>query len=136
MVVTLISGIILGAPTLRVRGDYLAIVTLGFGEIVRLILVNADWLGGSARHLGHPARPPEPRTLFEIPHLDWSGFVAVVDLDTPRPFLQFGVIDSIPYYWLALDPGVHRAVPRLADARTAASAGPGRPPARTRTPPS
>src|SRR6478672_9085543 len=42
MGVTLLSGIILGAPTLRVRGDYLAIVTLGFGEIVRLILVNAD----------------------------------------------------------------------------------------------
>src|SRR5215217_6642328 len=39
-VVTLISGILLGAPTLRVRGDYLAIVTLGFGEIIRLIAVN------------------------------------------------------------------------------------------------
>ena len=36
MCVTAISGLILGAPTLRVRGDYLAIVTLGFGEIVRL----------------------------------------------------------------------------------------------------
>jgi branched-chain amino acid transport system permease protein len=34
--VTMLSGVILGAPTLRVRGDYLAIVTLGFGEIIRL----------------------------------------------------------------------------------------------------
>ena len=35
MVVTMIFGLILGAPTLRLRGDYLAIVTLGFGEIIR-----------------------------------------------------------------------------------------------------
>ena len=53
----MISGVILGAPTLRVRGDYLAIVTLGFGEIVRLCLVNSQWLGGAAGHLGHPETP-------------------------------------------------------------------------------
>jgi branched-chain amino acid transport system permease protein len=35
-------GILLGAPTLRLRGDYLAIVTLGFGEIVPAIFLNAD----------------------------------------------------------------------------------------------
>ena len=40
-----ISGVLLGAPTLRVRGDYLAIVTLGFGEIIRLVAVNPEWLG-------------------------------------------------------------------------------------------
>jgi branched-chain amino acid transport system permease protein len=39
---TAVSGIIIGAPTLRVRGDYLAMVTLGFGEIVYLLLVNLD----------------------------------------------------------------------------------------------
>jgi branched-chain amino acid transport system permease protein len=39
---TAISGVIIGAPTLRVRGDYLAMVTLGFGEIVYLLLVNLD----------------------------------------------------------------------------------------------
>jgi branched-chain amino acid transport system permease protein len=39
-----VFGILLGAPTLRLRGDYLAVVTLGFGEIVRILLVN----------LGHP----------------------------------------------------------------------------------
>lgn len=38
--ITAISGLILGAPTLRLRGDYLAIVTLGFGEIVRLLADN------------------------------------------------------------------------------------------------
>nr|WP_241769798.1 hypothetical protein [Cellulosimicrobium sp. MM] len=35
--ITSLSGLILGSPTLRLRGDYLAIVTLGFGEIVRLL---------------------------------------------------------------------------------------------------
>jgi branched-chain amino acid transport system permease protein len=42
VVVTAISGILIGAPTLRLRGDYLAIVTLGFGEIVYLLLINLD----------------------------------------------------------------------------------------------
>ncbi|MDP0953317.1 ABC transporter ATP-binding protein, partial [Klebsiella pneumoniae] len=35
-------GVVLGAPTLRLRGDYLAIVTLGFGEIIRILLRNLD----------------------------------------------------------------------------------------------
>jgi branched-chain amino acid transport system permease protein len=39
---TAISGVLIGGPTLRVRGDYLAMVTLGFGEIVYLLLVNLD----------------------------------------------------------------------------------------------
>ncbi|MEU2349382.1 branched-chain amino acid ABC transporter permease [Modestobacter sp. NPDC049651] len=38
--ICLLAGVMLGAPTLRLRGDYLAIVTLGFGEIIRLIAVN------------------------------------------------------------------------------------------------
>jgi branched-chain amino acid transport system permease protein len=42
MAVAAIFGILLGAPTLRLRGDYLAIVTLGFGEIVRLFMNNLD----------------------------------------------------------------------------------------------
>lgn len=43
LLVTMFSGIILGLPVLRMRGDYLAIVTLGFGEIVR-ILALSEWL--------------------------------------------------------------------------------------------
>lgn len=47
--VTAISGLLLGSPTLRLRGDYLAIVTLGFGEIVRLLADNLkDVTNGSA----------------------------------------------------------------------------------------
>lgn len=41
-VVAALFGIILGAPTLRLRGDYLAIVTLGFGEIVPVVILNSD----------------------------------------------------------------------------------------------
>ena len=55
------SGVLLGAPTLRLRGDYLAIVTLGFGEIIRLLAQNFDWLGAAERHLQHPV-PAERRT--------------------------------------------------------------------------
>lgn len=43
LVITMLSGIILGLPVLRMRGDYLAIVTLGFGEIVRLLALS-EWL--------------------------------------------------------------------------------------------
>jgi branched-chain amino acid transport system permease protein len=42
LVVTALSGVLIGAPTLRLRGDYLAIVTLGFGEITYLLLINLD----------------------------------------------------------------------------------------------
>lgn len=39
-------GFVLGFPVLRLRGDYLAIVTLGFGEIIRLLLINLNWITG------------------------------------------------------------------------------------------
>src|SRR3546814_13487212 len=39
-------GFVLGFPVLRLRGDYLAIVTLGFGEIIRLLLINLNFLTG------------------------------------------------------------------------------------------
>ncbi|HEY4992658.1 MAG TPA: branched-chain amino acid ABC transporter permease [Nakamurella sp.] len=57
MAVTAVSGLILGSPTLRLRGDYLAIVTLGFGEIVRLLADNLDELTGGGRGLSQVAYP-------------------------------------------------------------------------------
>lgn len=42
-----LAGIMIGIPTLRLRGDYLAIATLGLGEIVRIIFLNWDYLGGA-----------------------------------------------------------------------------------------
>ncbi|MEZ5211181.1 MULTISPECIES: branched-chain amino acid ABC transporter permease [unclassified Gordonia (in: high G+C Gram-positive bacteria)] len=67
IVITGVTGVILGSPTLRVRGDYLAIVTLGFGEIVRLLADNlSDVTNGPAGlqgvlfpELGTSARHPD-----------------------------------------------------------------------------
>ncbi|WP_280236108.1 branched-chain amino acid ABC transporter permease [Nocardia cyriacigeorgica] len=55
--VTAVSGLILGSPTLRLRGDYLAIVTLGFGEIVRLLADNLVELTNGSRGLSGIAYP-------------------------------------------------------------------------------
>jgi branched-chain amino acid transport system permease protein len=56
MLITMFFGVILGVPTLRLRGDYLAIVTIGFGEIVRLLADNLDPLKGNVgfTNIGHP----------------------------------------------------------------------------------
>jgi len=61
-------GILLGAPTLRLRGDYLAIVTLGFGEIIRVVVQNTDAFG---RALGLSG-VPQHTSLFSC------GFVVVL----------------------------------------------------------
>jgi len=52
-----IFGTLLGYPVLRLRGDYLAIVTLGFGEIIRIILENWDELGNGPRGIGNIPPP-------------------------------------------------------------------------------
>ncbi|GMA85052.1 hypothetical protein GCM10025868_03020 [Angustibacter aerolatus] len=96
-----VSGILLGAPTLRVRGDYLAIVTLGFGEIIRLILLNSTNFTGGAPGISSIPKPPS-HEFFGIPHLVWQGATASVDLGTKTSVLTFGILDYIPYYWLAL----------------------------------
>ncbi|MGH9004009.1 MAG: branched-chain amino acid ABC transporter permease, partial [Acidimicrobiia bacterium] len=76
IVVAMVAGVMLGAPTLRLRGDYLAIVTLGFGEIVRIVAQNSGSLG-------------EARGITGIAH--------------PGPVLgaRFGLL-PLPYYYLAL----------------------------------
>lgn len=55
-VAAMVAGLLLGFPVLRLRGDYLAIVTLGFGEIVRLMLQNSS-ISGGARGISNIARP-------------------------------------------------------------------------------
>jgi branched-chain amino acid transport system permease protein len=76
----MISGVLLGWPTLRLRGDYLAIVTLGFAEIIRLAAQNSSLLRGQ-RGIGDIPHPPGEKA---------DG--------TPL----FGVLDAKPYYWLGL----------------------------------
>ena len=71
------AGILLGFPVLRLRGDYLAIVTLGFGEIIRLILLNwQDFTGGPNGIPGIP-RP----SFFGLPfNSSEHGFAATLGL--------------------------------------------------------
>ncbi|HZM02390.1 MAG TPA: branched-chain amino acid ABC transporter permease [Candidatus Saccharimonadales bacterium] len=63
-----LAGLLVGAPSLRLKGDYLAIVTLGFGEIIRVIFRNIDSLGGA---LGLNGIPP-------YTNIFWVFGVAVV----------------------------------------------------------
>jgi branched-chain amino acid transport system permease protein len=60
ILVAMIAGVTLGGPTLRLRGDYLAIVTLGFGEIVRIVAQNSTSLGQARGITGIP----HPGQLF------------------------------------------------------------------------
>ncbi len=49
-----VAGLLVGVPSLRLRGDYLAIVTLGFGEIIRVIIQNTDAVNGASGYSGIP----------------------------------------------------------------------------------
>jgi branched-chain amino acid transport system permease protein len=82
IVIAAISGVILGAPTLRLRGDYLAIVTLGFGEIVRISANNADSFTGG------------PRGISPIPHPPGTRDIKALNFNS--------VLDTRPYYYLTL----------------------------------
>ncbi|MBP9674054.1 MAG: branched-chain amino acid ABC transporter permease [Bacteriovoracaceae bacterium] len=62
-IVSAFFGYLVGLPSLRLRGDYLAIVTLGFGEIIRVLILNIDSIGGA-------------RGLTGIPHLTHLGWVS------------------------------------------------------------
>ncbi|GAA0323143.1 branched-chain amino acid ABC transporter permease [Actinoallomurus spadix] len=91
-----VSGIILGAPTLRLRGDYLAIVTLGFGEIVRIVANNTDYIGGP-RGIGGIPHPPS-LSEWTIPD---NGFFDAIGIGGVQP-LKYGALDGKPYYYLML----------------------------------
>lgn len=78
LAVALASGVVLGAPTLRLRGDYLAIVTMGFGEIIRILSRNVTSVTNGSAGITSVPRPPEPSENF------------------------FSTIESAHWYWLAL----------------------------------
>jgi branched-chain amino acid transport system permease protein len=66
IILAMIAGVLLGIPTLRLRGDYLAIVTLGFGEIVRLVLLNSTWSKGPNGIANVPMPPDIGPLKFEL----------------------------------------------------------------------
>lgn len=92
-VATAIGGVIIGLPTLRLRGDYLAIVTLGFGEIMPQIARNGDDLGGFNLTNGTGGITP----------IDGPGFGnwAEEHLRLPANYLNAANYDSL-YFWTAL----------------------------------
>lgn len=49
-----LAGLVIGIPSLRLKGDYLAIATLGFGEIIRVVWINTEYVGGAAGLSGIP----------------------------------------------------------------------------------
>lgn len=84
-----IFGVLLGAPTLRLRGDYLAIVTLGFGEIIRVFLNNLD----------HPVNITNgPKGISQIDSLHFFG----LDLGKKLTVMGFEVASVSLYYYLFL----------------------------------
>ena len=74
VVLGMICGCIIGYPTLKMRGDYLAIVTLGFGEIIRLVLNNWDSLTAGPNGLFGMARPALYYPSFGEDGLAWASF--------------------------------------------------------------
>ena len=82
-------GVLLGAPTLKLRGDYLAIVTLGFGEIIRVFLNNLD----------HPVNITNgPKGINEIDSVKVFG----LDLGHKYEVLGFTIANVSLYYYLFL----------------------------------
>jgi branched-chain amino acid transport system permease protein len=69
-------GVILGAPTLRLRGDYLALVTLGFGEVVRFAIRNLEEITGGTKGL-NPVPPPTLPGLAGLDSTDYRVFYFV-----------------------------------------------------------
>jgi len=72
-----ISGLIVGMPSLRLRGDYLAVVTLGFGEIIRILFNNAAFLGSATGYFGDdPSGLPTYTNFFWV--FAWATAIVVL----------------------------------------------------------
>ena len=97
-----LAGVLLGAPTLRLRGDYLAIVTLGFGEVIRILLNNLDVITNGPRGVTNI----DPATL-DPAHLDPKSVAsAKLLLYPPLPdlfhSLPLTLSSPVQYYYLIL----------------------------------
>jgi branched-chain amino acid transport system permease protein len=81
-IVAALFGVLLGAPTLRLRGDYLAIVTLGFGEIVPNFFLNATPLTGGTRGINPIAKPPTlgPFDFGQTSQRNWYWLILAIGL--------------------------------------------------------
>ena len=91
MAVTALAGLILGIPTLRLRGDYLAIVTLGFGEIIRLLADNLGEVTNGPRGLNEVAFPHVGETA-ELPRGVFSSGNSTGDANYGTWWFWLGLI--------------------------------------------
>lgn len=71
-------GFLVGLPSLRLRGDYLAIVTLGFGEIVRVVLLNVNAVGGPAGFSGYTLEGHGRVTIPALTNFFWVYLVVAL----------------------------------------------------------
>lgn len=76
--VAAVFGVLLGAPTLRLRGDYLAIVTLGFGEIVPLVIKNTPEVTKGTQGMNPIGYPEIPGLLFAVDPVPWYYLIVGV----------------------------------------------------------
>ena len=76
--VAAVFGVLLGAPTLRLRGDYLAIVTLGFGEIVPLVIKNVPEVTKGTQGMNPIGYPEIPGLQFAVDPIPWYYLIVVV----------------------------------------------------------
>ena len=83
--VTALAGVLIGLPTLRLRGDYIAIVTLAFGEIIRVFAVNGDEIKFGEYKLTNGRQGITPVDKIDLPFLD-----------------RFTSLNLRPWYWTAL----------------------------------
>ncbi|MCA1656627.1 MAG: ATP-binding cassette domain-containing protein, partial [Actinobacteria bacterium] len=86
----MVAGVALGGPTLRLRGDYLAIVTLGFGEIVRIVAENSGSLGENRGITGVPHPSPVAGTEFGFRPLPYYYLTLVAIVVTMVVFVRLG----------------------------------------------
>ncbi|MDR7001183.1 ABC transporter permease subunit [Neobacillus niacini] len=77
-ILSAIAGVIIGAPTLRLRSDYLAIVTLGFGEIVRISAINLHFTGGATGIFGIPKPSIGSFQLTGLTGVYYLAFISVI----------------------------------------------------------
>ena len=92
--VAAVFGILLGAPTLRLRGDYLAIVTLGFGEIVPIVFLNSDDLTNGTNGIGGIFRPYLPGIGSFTAVDPWPYYVTMLAIITVVMIFCYRLVES------------------------------------------
>ncbi|MEW6224259.1 MAG: branched-chain amino acid ABC transporter permease [Chloroflexota bacterium] len=102
-VVAAVFGILLGAPTLRLRGDYLAIVTLGFGEIVPIVFLNSSTYTEGPNGIGGISPPSIGDFTFPSVGNPWPFYLTMIGLITISMILVYRLQDSrLGRAWMAI----------------------------------